>query len=823
MVSWIARLLDQRGGRHRTEEMERRSADIAVRDSEARLRAVLDAAVDGIVTIDEHGRIESVNPAVQRLFGYTQDELLGRNVSVLMPSPYHEEHDGYLENYHRTGRARIIGIGREVVARRKDGSVFPVHLAVSELRLGDRRLFTGMVRDISDRKRVEQDLEAARWTAEHNLAQLRATIESMTDAMAVVDASGQFVFVNSAFLGLHGLTRQPEDLEEYRAMFEAYDAAGRVLPVAERPLARALRGEAFQGGELELRRTGLDRVFIGSCSAAPVRDRGRVVMAVMTIHDITARKEAEAALRESEERFRTMADSAPVLIWMTDEHGNGVYFNRTWLQFTGRSLEQEAGQGWRQLVAGEDWDALALRDQACAQRRPFRTQFRLRRADGAYRWLLDSGVPRFAAGGRFAGHIGSCTDITQQKRAEEERVALLASERAARSEAERASRLKDEFLATLSHELRTPLNAILGWAQLLRRKPPAPELLAEGLSTIERSARAQTQLISDLLDMSRIISGKLRLEFQQVDVRDPLNAALDTVRPAAAAKDIALHPELGVDPVFVRGDAGRLQQVFWNLLFNAIKFTPRSGRVQVNLVPSASHVAVSVCDSGMGIRPDFFPHLFQRFRQLDSSTTREHRGLGLGLSIVKQLVELHGGEVQAESEGPGHGATFTVALPRVFPRALDLRELSPVAERHQAAALSELACDFGGLRILAVDDERDALDLLQRLLADRGAEVLTAESAEEALDLLKRRQPDVLISDIGMPRLDGYELIRQVRRLPIERGGAIPAVAVTAFARGIDRQVALQAGYNAHLSKPVEPGELLSLVAALAGRACGQA
>jgi signal transduction histidine kinase len=402
----------------------------------------------------------------------------------------------------------------------------------------------------------------------------------------------------------------------------------------------------------------------------------------------------------------------------------------------------------------------------------------------------------------------------------EERERLLESERAARAESDRASHLKDEFLATLSHELRTPLNAILGWAQLLRARPSDAQQIADGLETIERNARVQTQIVDDLLEMSRIISGKLRLDVQQVDLAAVIESSLRTVRPAADAKSIRLQPVLDPRAGPISGDPARIQQILWNLLSNAIKFTPKDGRVQVVLARVNSHVELVVSDTGMGIRPEFLPYLFDRFRQGDASTTRQHRGIGLGLSIVKNLVEMHGGTVTASSAGADKGSTFVVKLPLTIVLSESPREegrLHPAA----AEAFGTRANDtprLTGLRLLVVDDEPDARDLLKRILGDYEADVEVASSAREALASIAKQSPDVLISDIGMPEVDGYELVRTVRRLPADRGGLTPALALTAFARSEDRQRALLAGYQAHLAKPVQASELVTLVASLAGR-----
>ncbi len=398
----------------------------------------------------------------------------------------------------------------------------------------------------------------------------------------------------------------------------------------------------------------------------------------------------------------------------------------------------------------------------------------------------------------------------------EERNALLESERSARSAAERMSEMKDEFLATLSHELRTPLNAIVGWSHVLRTGPKDPADLVKGLETIERNARVQARLIEDLLDMSRITSGKMRLDVQPIQPSPFIELAVETLHPAADAKGITIAMFLDPAAGPISGDPGRLQQVVSNLLSNAIKFTPKGGKVQVLLERVNSHIEISVADTGIGIAPDFIDHIFERFRQADSSTTKKCGGLGLGLSIVKHLVELHGGTVRVSSPGEGRGTTVAVRLPLTVVHRPEGERLHPSASRVGAQALP--AFDLSGITVLVIDDESDARDLIRRVLEDSGARVATAGSAEEGLALIETESPQVLVSDIGMPGTDGFELLRMVRALGQGRGGDLPAIALTAFARSEDRVRALRAGYRVHLSKPVDPSELIATVASVAGR-----
>jgi signal transduction histidine kinase len=413
--------------------------------------------------------------------------------------------------------------------------------------------------------------------------------------------------------------------------------------------------------------------------------------------------------------------------------------------------------------------------------------------------------------------IRSLRYAIERNRSEQERSHLLERERAARAEAEAANRAKDEFLAVVSHELRTPLNAMLGWSRMLRTGKLDEPTIGRGLDAIERNAKAQTQLIEDLLDLSRITTGKLRLDVRPVDLISVIENAMDVVRPAAEAKGIHLQSTLDPDAGWVSGDPNRLQQIIWNLLTNAIKFNSKGGSVEVRFKRIDSQAEITVSDTGDGISPEFLPHVFDRFRQADSSSTRKYGGLGLGLSIVRNLVELHSGTVQVDSQGEGQGTTFTVRLPLLANHI----ELTHVEQDHLAsdACLEAInAPSLKGVRVLLVDDETDSREVITAMLLQYNVEVLAVDSAPAALEALKQWQPDVLLSDIEMPGEDGYSLLRKIRALDRKLGGQTPAAALTAYGRAEDRIRALEAGYQIHLPKPVEPLELAAVIANLAGR-----
>jgi PAS domain S-box-containing protein len=667
---------------------------------------------------------------------------------------------------------------------------------------------------LAARQRAERELLATKDALERKteeLSRLAAAIEFSDDAIITKTLEGVIVTWNAGAERMFGYS--PEE------------AMGRPVTLLipedhsdEEPaiLARLRRGERIEHYETVRQRKDGTLLNI-SLSVSPIKDAsGRILGAVKIARDITRQKRIEVALSASDRRFQLMADSAPVLIWMSDTTKACTWFNRPWLQFTGRDLDQEVGFGWTENVHLEDLDrCIQTYTTHFDAREPFRMEHRLRRQDGAWRWVINTAVPLIEGAAQpFSGYIGSCIDITEFKQAAEEREALLQSERTARTEAERLGRLKDEFLATLSHELRTPLSAIVGWGTLLRRLPPGSPDHTKGLQTIERNARVQAQIINDLLDMSRIISGKVQLDVQWLSLTEVINAAIDAIRPSVDAKRLRLTATLDANITPIRGDPNRLQQVFWNLLTNAVKFTPANGRIHVVLERVNSHVQISVEDSGIGIKPEFIAFAFDRFRQADASTTRNHGGLGLGLSIVRHLVEQHGGTVRVKSRGESQGTTFIVALPVSVIRREETGRYAR-ADFTDVDPFSLQLPNLRGITALVVDDELDSRTLVGRLIEESGGRAILAGGAGEAVDVLSRERVDVLVSDVGMPDRDGYTLIREVRKANLLGLGRIPAIALTAYARTEDRQRALLAGYQMHLAKPIEPRELIAGIASL--------
>jgi PAS domain S-box-containing protein len=534
------------------------------------------------------------------------------------------------------------------------------------------------------------------------------------------------------------------------------------------------------------------------------------IVLVATIRALLRAREAEAKSRRLTAWWQSTFDAIQEGVMLLSRSGQVLRCNQAMADLLGRPVESLLGGTGLALlqeggVARDDWPLA----RALVERRRVSRELQV----GA-RWFEIVADPVLDENAEVAAVVSTVKDISDRVSAEEQMTDLLKREQAARQEAEQVNRLKDEFLATLSHELRTPLNAIVGWTHILRAGGLDAERTRQAIDTIARNAQAQAQLISDILDVSRIVAGKLRLELAALDLGEVVRAAFDTVRPAAEAKgirvDILLDPAAG--PVV--GDQDRLQQVVWNVLANAIKFTPKGGRVQVRLELVNSSVRLTVEDNGPGIEPAFLPHVFERFRQGDASSTRPHGGLGLGLAIVRHLIELHGGTVDAANRVDGPGAIFRLTLPRPALFASDLAPATP-EPRAEERQWQTPSVDLAGTTVLVVDDDEDARGLLRFVLERCGAVVHTAASADEALAALREHAPHVLLADVEMPGEDGYSLIGRVRALPAEEGGNIPSAALTAYASAQDRLRALRAGFQYHVAKPIAPSELAAVVSSL--------
>jgi PAS domain S-box-containing protein len=655
----------------------------------------------------------------------------------------------------------------------------------------------------------------------------RLLVESVRDyAIFMLDPDGHVLTWNAGAQRFKGY-QADEIIGQHFSRFYPPEALARGLPDLE--LRVASETGVFEDEGWRVRKDG--SLFWANVVITAMRDaQGELVGFAKVTRDLTQRRGHEEDLRRSEERFRLLVEGvADYAIFMLDPNGQVSTWNSGAERIKGYTATEIIGQHFSVFYPDEvresRWPEHEL--QVAAEKGSFNDiGWRLRK-DGTTFWANVTITALRDDTGKLLGYAKLTRDLSAAKQIEamesanQQREEMLDAERSARMTAQRATRLKDEFLATLSHELRTPLSAILGWTQVLLRgaTPKGPEEQKRAIEVIDRNARAQVKLIDDLLDLSRIMTGKLRLDLHQVSFSSVVEAAVDSAKPAADAKGIRLKAILGAGQDIVSGDNARLQQVVWNLLTNAIKFTPKGGQVQVLLQRVNSHLELSVSDTGIGIPPNYLPHVFDRFSQKDTSTTRAFGGLGLGLAICKQLVELHGGVITAVSEGEGKGTTFSVDLPLSIVRLDDQSapRLHPTAERETEPREMLSLPRLDGVHVFAVDDEPDARELLRTLLEDQGAKVASFASAEDALAALKTGKPTVLICDVGMPKMDGYQLIRKLRAEE-SRSERIPALALTAFARAEDRKRSLIAGYQAHLAKPFDVGELILVIADLVGR-----
>ena len=776
---------------------DRKLAETAPPDEHRRLAFHVENTPLAVIEWDQDFRVLRWSPAAQRLFGWKAEEVLGKRFSdweFVVPDD--------IEAVNQVERRQNQGQEHHGISRNRNftklGSILHCEWYNSALYNEHGKLVSvlSLVLDVTVATRIEEALRKSE-------AQYRLLFESNPQPMWVYDLTTlRFLAVNDAAVRHYGYSRAefldmtikdirpPEDVR----LLEDYIAPE--------------NGEIAHAGEWRHRKKDGTDINV-EITSNRLTFGGRAAEFVL-VHDVTERKKAETALRISEDRYRDLVDNSHELICTHDLEGRVLSVNPWAARVLGYPQYALLGMNIREGLLPE------YREQFDEYMRVVKTEgsargvMKVKTATGEtrlweyYNTLRTEGVEKPIV-------RGMAHDATERRQA-------LKREKEARLEAEAANRVKDEFLSTLSHELRTPLTAIMGWADLLLHGEVDPDKQPQAIETIFRNANSQCQLINDLLEVSRIITGKLRLEFVSCEVDSVIEAAAESIRPTAEAKGVHLKVllEPGVGPVF--GDRERLQQIVWNLLSNGVKFTRRGGLVQITLQRINSHVEIAVNDTGIGINPDFLPHVFDRFRQADGTTTRIYGGLGLGLAIVRHLVELHGGTVVADSAGEDHGSKFTVRLPAM------IADEHPPPEELKQPALAEVEAhdrhpsSLQGLRVLVVDDEIDARTLLTMMLERCGAQVVAVGSSREGLESIESWLPDVLIADIGMPVEDGYGMIKKIRKLPTTKGGQTPALALTAYARTEDRVRALSEGYQVHLAKPVDRYELAAVVASLGHR-----
>ncbi|MCA1995070.1 MAG: PAS domain S-box protein, partial [Coleofasciculus sp. S288] len=790
----------------------------ALRQSEERLRVALQNAPITVFNQDCELKYTWIyNPVL-----YNLHEMLGKHDRDYLPPEDAEPLTAIKQRVLETG----IGVRQEIKITRNETSYY-YDLTVEPLRDNSSAIvgITCAAIDVSELKRTEFDLRESE-------ARFRAIVNQATAGIAQTDLTGQFILVNQRYCNIVGYSMEellqkrmqdithPDDIPRNTELFQRMVTEGREFVIEKRYLRK-------DGSE----------VWVNN-SVSVVRDKsGNPQSAVAVVLDVsdahrqaTQRKQVEEALRENEARLRMAIASAQLGTWDWNLVTGELKWDIGCKAMFGLPPDAESSiEVFFEGLHPDDRDR--LQDVVQVSLNPasggvYDTEYRtIGIQDNVERWIRAKGQAYFDAAGKPLRFIGTVLDITEQKQAAAQREQLLQREQVAREAAERANRIKDEFLAVLSHELRSPLNPILGWAKLLQTRQFDAQGTKRALQTIERNAKLQAQLIEDLLDVSRILRGKMVLNVCPVNLVTVVESALETVRLAAQAKQIQIQTVLSRENPEVSGDAARLQQIVWNLLSNAVKFTPDGGRVEVSLSLVNRHSSVEgsdalrtnnqgqmtkyaqiqVKDTGKGISPDFLPYVFDYFRQEDGKTTRKFGGLGLGLAIVRHLTELHGGTVHAESLGEGQGATFIVRLPL-------MSEATELAKENLTTAQF---IDLSQLRILVVDDDEDMRELTQVILEQQGAQVIVAATAAEALRVFDRQPPDIFIGDIGMPEIDGYMQMQQIRSRSPEQGGLVSAIALTAYAGEYDQQQALHAGFQRHVAKPVEPEALVRAVADL--------
>ncbi|HSE38177.1 MAG TPA: MASE1 domain-containing protein, partial [Blastocatellia bacterium] len=806
------------------------------------LASIVESSDDAVIGKTLDGTILSWNGGAERLYGYTAQEMIGQPVSMLFPAGSvdelsrifdHMKRGDYIDHY-------------ETARVRKDGRVVFVALTLSPIRdsggrvIGASAIETDITARREEERRMAGHLAVTRILAESSTVAdattrvLRIICEAFgweLGAMWILDPGADVLRCQKVWRGPSAHSGKFESICYERTFSLGVGLPGRVwaslkpawipdvtsddnsprAPFAAREGLRAAFGFPILSGERAL---GVIEFFSHEIREPDDRLLAMVAGIGSQIGQFLEQKRAEEALRQSEEQLRLALEAANMGVWDYDVRTGTVKWSSSLEVIHGLAPGRFGGtiDDYMKDIHPEDREyVVASLGHSVDQGVAHRIEYRIIRPDGAIRWVEGMGEVLRDENGKAFRLTGVCMDITDRKWAEREREQLLGREQEARAEAEAANRAKDEFLALVSHELRTPLNSIAGWLDILLTNPERDETqIARALEVIKRNAALQARIIEDLLDVSRIVSGKLQLDTRPVELATIIQAAIAAVQLTADEKNVRIRQLLdrSTDPVL--GDPYRLQQIVWNLLSNAIKFSPEGGEVEIRLEQAGSYARVTVRDTGEGIRPEFLPRIFDRFTQADASTTRPYGGLGLGLAIVRHLVDLHGGTVEASSEGEKQGAVFTVTLPCAFARV----------ESH-VASISEPDRDgrydgdapLAGLRVLIVDDDLDSREVLASLLALRAAEVRSAGSVAEALEALADWKPHVLVSDIGMPGRDGYDLIKEVRSRDSEHGGQIPAIALTGYATVQDGERALSAGYHSHMAKPVEPRHLVKLIA----------
>ena len=755
---------------------EQRTAD----KERAHLAAIVEFSGDAIVTKDLNAIVQSWNAGAQRLFGYSAEEIVGKSITLLIPPDRLNEETEILNRLRQGLPFERI----ETIRVHKSGRQIPVSLSVSPLKDKNKNVIgaSKIVHDISD-------IVVAREALAHERELLATTLGSIGDAVIVTDTTSRVTFLNPEAERLTGWKRADAIGQLLPDVFKILNEDTRVP--AENPVEKVLRIGGVVGlsnHTLLVSRDGTERPI--DDSAAPIIHSGSKAGVVLVFRDFSVRRQAEQKLRESEERFRSMADAAPVLIWLSGPDNLKTWFNQGWLNFVGRSMEEELADGWSEHLHPLDFDrCLEIYNTSLDARIPFSMTYRLKRHDGEYRWILDSGIPRKEPGGQFTGYIGSCIDITERQQAEE---AL-----------REASRRKDEFLAILSHELRNPLAPIRMAISLLNKMgPPEPEL-QHLRDTIDRQAQQLTRLLDDLLDVSRITSGKIGLVKEPIDLRLAVDSAVESTAPQMDSRKHVLNVTTLPEPIFVHGDMARLAQVFANLLSNAAKYTAPGSPITLVLEKVGDDAVVRVIDQGIGISPDQMSRIFEMFAQVNSSLEREQGGLGVGLALAKKLVELHGGHLEAKSEGLGKGSEFIVRLPTLTvpqPEAPPSHE--GTAEKRQIRR-----------RVLVADDNVDSAAMLTAVLNSAGHDVRTTHDGIATLEAVAAFRPEIAILDIGMPRMNGYEVARKIRS-HLDPG--LVLIAVTGWGQQEDKRRAIEAGFDHHLTKPVDLATLQELLAQLA-------